>query len=353
MPEKRERGSVLKGLAWLICLTGVYALLLAAITLLNWSGAERYWFGALNLFLPQFMWALPGFLLAFFFFKADSGWVWLPILCIAWVLGPIMGFSWPTRAVQSQGQTAVRVMTWNIKYGNYDLAPLMEEISRCKPDVVFFQDAIAARSGALGSYFKNWQVASHGQYLIASRFPLTELEVRELPTYGDRQEYLYCRLHLGQTVVSLYNVHLRTPRRSLNTFRTVRKQPWNLPYAINTFSHNVNTRLKQGEAVRDAIAREKGPTILAGDLNAPEASQVITALRGAGLQDAFAQRGKGYGFTYGHFLFKHRLPWLKISWMRIDHIMANGHFKPLRSWTGTGEASDHRPVIADLVLQHL
>jgi vancomycin resistance protein VanJ len=345
-------GGFLKGLAWLLCLTGLYAIILAAITALNWSGADRIWLGALNLYLPQAMWAVPGILLAFFIFKVNPAYIWLPLLCVAWVLGPIMGFCWSTPPARPATDSAVvRVMTWNVKYGSYDLAPLVAEIDSCQPDVVLFQDAIDSLSGPLQGYFRNWQVYSHGQFLVASRLPLSDFQVHELPAYGEGQEYLRCKLHLGRSVVSLYNVHLKTPRRSLNAFRTARKQPWFLPRAIELFDHNVHTRLTQAVAVQSGLSRESGPVILAGDLNSPDASQACATLREAGLQDAFARQGRGYGFTYGHFLFKYRIPWLKISWMRIDHIMTSGHFQTLRCWAGTGKASDHRPVIADLVLQ--
>jgi endonuclease/exonuclease/phosphatase family metal-dependent hydrolase len=42
---------------------------------------------------------------------------------------------------------------------------------------------------------------------------------------------------------------------------------------------------------------------------------------------------------------------MRVSWMRIDHVMMSSHFKTLGCRTGTGGASDHRPVIADLLFQ--
>ena len=347
---KKGAGVHLKGLTWLLCLTGVYGIVLALLTLLDWSGADRFWLGALNIYLPQAIWALPGLPLVFFIFRADRSWVWLPLLCVVWVLGPIMGFHWSRQPAQAApARLTLRVMTWNIKYGSYELAPLIAEISHNAPDVVLFQDAVGSLSGPLGNYFKDWQVRSHGQFVIASRHPLSEAEVHELP--GNGQEYLRCQLYLGASVVTLYDVHFKTPRRSLNAFRAARKEPWDLPRAIQVFDHNVTTRLIQAISVCAGLNRESGPVILAGDLNSPDASLACATLRDAGLHDAFAQRGRGYGFTYGHFLFKHRLPWLKISWMRIDHIMMDRHFRTERCWAGTGQASDHRPVIADLVLQ--
>ena len=342
----------MKSLGILLSLSAGYGILLAAITVLNWSGADRFWLGALNFYLPQAMWAVPGVVLAVFIYRADRIWVWVPLLCVVWVLGPLMGFCWSRQPVEpAPDLPAVRVMTWNIKYGLYDLKPLIDEIKRTKPDVVLFQDAIDAMNGPLGEYFKNWQVRSHRQFVIASRYPLSEAEVHPLPATGEGQEYLRCQLSLGPSLVTVYNVHYRTPRWSLNAFRTARKQPWYLPKAIELFDHNVHTRQNQASLVAADLGRENGAVIVAGDFNSPDGSQVCASMRGAGLHDAFAERGRGYGFTYGHLLLKYRLPWLKFSWMRIDHIMMNSSFRTLRCWAGSGEASDHRPVIADLVLQ--
>ena len=95
-------------------------------------------------------------------------------------------------------------MTWNIKYNRHHITPLIDEIVRSNPDVVLFQDASNSMRGPLGTYFKKWQVRSSGQYVIASRYPLSEVEVHELPFSGNREEnFLRCRMHIGSTVVSL------------------------------------------------------------------------------------------------------------------------------------------------------
>lgn len=344
----------MKSVFWLLCLTGIYGAILLAITALNWISADRFWLGALNLYLPQVMWTVPGIVLAFLVFRANPVYTWLPLLCVLWVLGPVMGFRWSLDPPGSPAASVkVRVLTWNIKYGKHDLAPLVEEIDRCKPDVVLFQDAVDALNGPLGNYFKNWQVRSHEQFVIASRYPLSQAEVFELPSSSRKREYfLRCRLTVGSAEVSLYNVHLKTPRRSLNALRGARRQPGELPEAVQSFDRNVRTRLLQATSLQEHLSREQGPVIMAGDLNAPDSSLICATLRDAGLHDAFAERGKGYGSTYGHFLFKHRLPWLKVSWMRIDHIMVSSGIVTRRCWAGSAEASDHRPVIADLILRH-
>ena len=349
MTRSANRFTPSKVLLWS---TGLYAILLVALSVLNRVGAEVFWLGALNFYLPQIMWAAPGVVLALLYFRLDRRRIWLPLLCLLWVLGPIMDFRWSFPATPDPGRPALRVMTWNIKYGYYDLAPLVMELERGKPDLVLFQDAVGALRGPLADYFKNWQVVSSGQYLIASRYPLTEAKVLPLSPAGHTGgSFMRCRMRVGAAQVAVYNVHLKTPRWSLNEFRAARKRPWRLLQAVQYLHENVAQRLLQASTLQGHLSRERGAVILAGDLNAPESSRVLITLKDAGLRDAFSERGRGYGYTYGHLLLKYRLPWFRVSWMRIDHIMVNAGFETRSCRTGSGEASDHRPVIADLVLK--
>ncbi|SEM38032.1 Uncharacterized conserved protein YafD, endonuclease/exonuclease/phosphatase (EEP) superfamily [Syntrophus gentianae] len=343
----------MKAAVLLRVLTGFYGLILGTITVLNWKGPDFFWLGALNLYLPQVFWTVPGIILAGLTFKADRSWTWLPLLCVLWVLGPIMGFCWsPDQPEPAPGSLTLRVMTWNTKYKPQKSPLLIDEITLCNPDVVLFQDASGSMRGPLGKYFRTWNVYTSDQYVIASRYPLSHLEIHELPFSGRwKQQFLSCRLSLGSTVISLYNIHFVTPRQSLNAIKATRRRLGDLPEAGSTLENNVRNRIAQADAVRELLRDESGPVILAGDLNAPDPSRVCATLREAGLHDAFAEGGKGYGYTYGHFLLKDRYPWLRVSWMRIDHIMVSSGFTTRRCWAGSGRASDHRPVIADLILK--
>ncbi|HOP39741.1 MAG TPA: endonuclease/exonuclease/phosphatase family protein [Geobacteraceae bacterium] len=347
--------------AWLFTFIFAYLAILAALTILNRLGADRLWFGALNLYLPQVVWALPGILLAALTFKVARRWTWLPLLGIAWVLGPLMGFCWPLNTPSaSSGNVPLRIMTWNVKYERHDnlshLA-LRYEIERCNPTVVLLQEAQGLLNGPLGDYFSTWNVRSSGQYIIASRMPLGELRVIPIPFPGEgstcpgiKHTCLRTQLRIGGTVVVLYNVHFETPRWGLNAFRAVTRNPLNLPKAMQQLEHNVAARLAQVQTLRENVRQEQRPVIVAGDLNSPDSSLVCKTLRALDFHDAFAEGGKGYGYTYGHDLLKHRVPTLNLSWMRIDHIMMSSRLQSRDCWTGTGKASDHRPVIADLVL---
>lgn len=343
-----------KAPAWLICLICAYGTILLVLTILDRIGADRWWFGALNLYLPQAVWALPGVLLAVLTLRAARRWTWAPLLGIAWAAGPLMGFCWPLHAPpEPSGSLPLRVMTWNVKYGSHDrLAPLalVYDIDWNRPDVVLLQDAAGVLDGPLGRYFSTWNVRADGQYITASRLPLGELQVRRIAFSGEEHTCVRTQVQIGGTAVTLYNVHLQTPRWGLNAFRAARRRPWYLPKAIQQLENNVEMRLTQVRVLREYVRQEQGPVIVAGDLNSPDASQACAMLREGGLHDAFAEGGKYYGYTYGHFLLQHRVPGFNCSWMRIDHIMMSSQLQSRHCWTGTGLASDHRPVIADLIL---
>ena len=351
MPDKPLR----KTPAWLLCLIVAYGTILVALTIVNTLGADRWWFGALNLYLPQAVWALPGMFLAVVTLAKARRWIWAPLLGMVWVAGPLMGFCGSVpEAQESPGSLPLRIMTWNVKYGTHGrlaTQALLHDINQNNPAIVLLQDAEGGLNGPLGEFFATWNVRSNGQYIIASRLPLGELQVLKIAFPGEEHTCVRTRVQVGVTSVTLYNVHLETPRWGLNAFRATRRSPWYLPKAIQQFENNVEARLIQVGQLQDDIRQEQGPVVVAGDLNSPDASQVCAALRSAGLHDAFAEGGTGYGYTYGHFLLQHRVPGFNLSWMRIDHIMMSSQLQSRRCRTGTGEASDHRPVIADLILR--
>lgn len=340
----------------LLILTGCYAVLLTLVAVVNGMGADRSWIGALNLYLPQVIWLIPGIPLVLFGLFLAPRLVILPLLCVAWVLGPIMGLSWSfsPRPALAKGDL-LRVMTWNVKYGRHgklSVLELIHEIDLVNPDLILLQDAGGVMNGPVGKFLHDWNLRGFGQYVIASRFPLSEATILPLPIPNETQECVRCEMRMGNRNLVLYNVHLQTPRQGLNAFKVVRKVPKYLPNAIGRLEENVEARLMQARTLAGYLSREKGPLLLAGDLNSPDPSLTCSLLRGRGLNDAFAAAGKGYGYTYGHFLLEKRLPQFNFSWMRLDHIMTTSDLRAIRCETGTKKASDHRPVITDLAWTH-
>jgi vancomycin resistance protein VanJ len=351
MQDARKRKCP-RWLAGLIVLLGVC---LGLLSILNAAGADRWWLGALNLYLPQVLWLLPVLLLAIPVIWRARRWSWVLAIYVLWICGPIMGFRWNMgrKSDPGEGRPRFRVMTCNTKYGQRNLAVLAEDISRYGPDVVLLQDVNDLEAGGLSTVFRGWNIRSYNEFVIASRFPLSEAEIHWISFGEEPEPCMRVVVSVGEARVALYNVHFMTPRFGLKALKKASgRKPSRWSEAIQGLEENVQFRLAQAGSVAGFVRQETGAVVVAGDLNSPRESMVCKRLEAAGLRNAFAEGGRGYGHTYGHFLLRRRYPWLKdFSWMRIDHILVGGGVRSQKCWTGTGEASDHRPVFADLVLE--
>jgi endonuclease/exonuclease/phosphatase family metal-dependent hydrolase len=94
------------------------------------------------------------------------------------------------------------------------------------------------------------------------------------------------------------------------------------------------TQLSQLAATDDAA-----PTLLAGDFNATEDHLQFRSILEQGWTDAHGPKGCGLDAT-----------WASERWfptlLRLDHVLASGHFEVLALEVGHNASSDHRPVIA-------
>ena len=106
-----------------------------------------------------------------------------------------------------------------------------------------------------------------------------------------------------------------------------------------------NHRMKQRAEVKElsqvlATLPAGLPIIVGGDFNANPCDPIFAELP-VSLQDAFVSAGCGWGNT----IIK------DIPFLRIDQIWINDSFQPVRVITNTSVDTDHRTVIADLILK--
>jgi endonuclease/exonuclease/phosphatase (EEP) superfamily protein YafD len=321
-------------------LCGAHAAAVIAIGIQNAVGPERWWWAGVNMFLPQFIWAIPGLLLIPLTLWRARVWSWLPVAATAYASVSLMGFYW-TSPGQVDG-TPLRVMTYNVQlWQRRTVAAILEEIRQADPDILCLQDAYGATRGRVGEYLKSRHVASFGQYVIASRFPVVASAPGDISYRGERHTYLRAQIDVGGQIVTIVSAHFVTPRDALSALRA--RQVWGT--GVSLTKQNLSDRVIQARALAGDLRGIEGPLIVAGDLNAPPPSLVIQALTGIGLVDAFSASGRGYGYTFGHTLLNGR------SFLRIDQILLSRHLKALRTWVGGADGSDHRPVIAELSLQ--
>jgi endonuclease/exonuclease/phosphatase (EEP) superfamily protein YafD len=229
-------------------------------------------------------------------------------------------------------------MTFNIQWGREGWGHIAREVRAADADVLLMQDARAVPEGALKDALSSYEIRRFGQFIIASRLPVLEHEVGDVSFRGQRHTYLRAEIVTGGVVTTFFSVHLATPRDSILAVRSGDSS------ALAEIRASAEDRLTQARSLAQDLKRVRGPVILGGDLNATPSSLVCRALESAGLRNAFRAAGLGYGYTFGH------LTRLRHSYLRIDHIYASREWEPIRCFTGGKQASDHRPVIADLFL---
>ncbi len=284
----------------------------------------------------------------------------LPALC-ALMLSVLVG--WPLRLLAAAGLAVavfslmgleinqgdpgpkqLRVMTFNVKDyitfrrgGGTDVA---EEIARHDPDVLVLQDARRLSDGVarprVRAVFGEREVYGFGQYVVASRFPLRECRTGWISFRDEPHTYVTCVVSTPDGEFDLYTAHFMTPRDGLLA------AGFDPVAGVREWEMNVSDRMTQARTLADHIRQSRRPVIVAGDLNAPEASPVIQTLLATGLRDAFSVAGQGFGFTWGHSLRP------GVPFLRIDHILVGPQFRVIASVVGAAAGSAHRPVVADL-----
>lgn len=219
------------------------------------------------------------------------------------------------RAAPVDTGDTLRLMTYNVMAYHGGMDEVAETIRSADPDVLCLVEGtfrgrrpeeLARR---LGDDY-TWVVTE--RLSIASRLP-----VRESLAIEPRTGFLLQRavIDLPSGPVTVYNLDMWTPIH--------REDPRDFG------------RLAQ------ELGPEDGPAVLAGDFNVPRGShQLARALDG--WQDATASE------AYAGFLGTWPMP---LPLLQLDYIFVRGGVRPLRVDIPWSNASDHRPVVIDFVLE--
>lgn len=227
----------------------------------------------------------------------------------------------------------LRFMTYNIKHAEQSsLDSIANVIKGQAPDLVVLQevDVLTHRSGKVDQAARLGQLTGlnsafvpsllsydGGQYGLAvlSRYPIRSSQRIPLRSAAEQRV-------LGLVEVELDATHV-------------------VPVAVTHFGTTGATeRLNQAEDVKAALAG-KPWALLGGDLNASPSESGITSLKTL-LSDAWTRGGSGNGYTHD----------ASFPTRRIDYVMLGS------AWTspvtaavvGASSQSDHRPVVATLIL---
>ena len=226
------------------------------------------------------------------------------------------------------GSTRLRLVTWNVAR-----SPDLAALEPLRPDVCLFQESAPVRGqAALSPHWSGFHWAGTLDPAVFSRYPLETVEMAGIGPWAPPQAVV---LDLPSGVrILVVNVRLVLPG-------IVRKlaSPGD---AIDLRSAHAERilqfrRLGEGVAARRA-SLGRIPAVVCGDFNTSARAASVRALHP--LADIWPRAGRGWGGTMG----------ADLPIARIDQCWTSEGVVPLQAWVERGRGSDHRLLVADLLI---
>ena len=308
----------------------------------RWPG-ENWWASAFLTYAPEVLWLLPAALALMVALICRERFLsFIAAILVGFVVVVLMGWQWRTSA-PAKVQDSFVVASWNVRNGWRSAKRARMSLDEIGADIILTQEAIDNR---FLPYFEGFEcVRTRGQRIFIRRqSPLSPGPQDSVPDAPSRQVLSdglivlgdgwrpahQARVQLGDRHISLLDVHLvvgdKYPGRAGLT-----RHP-------RSYLHRtVQLRRDQIAFIARWAKQQPGAFIIAGDFNTPPHASVWQPLLPL-VTDAFAARGRGFGYTY-----RRHLP----LW-RIDYLWVSPHFRVLRCGTFDGGMSDHLGVWAEL-----
>lgn len=338
-----------------IWLTVFYGVILFGLYAAMQYVGERNVTTAFLLFLPPLIWFLPFAPLVIMggLFHRGSLFFQSALLVLAvWIW---LGFHWLSQEpVVGTSGDILTVMTYNRGQNmNQSLQPFK---NANHPDVLVFQEAGGRAAGFLRSpdYVEFGHAVSVGEFTLLSRYPIKANSI--LKDAGSDRAARAARFVIDWNgrLVSIYIVHLMTPRDVLRSYMRgaflwgvlgVPGTPWAKKRLY--YQSFWDGQIADAKLILDAVRSDSNSCIVAGDFNAPQTGYLHRMLTQE-LQDAHAAAGDGFGFTFPGVT--HNPLSLGGPWMRIDYIFYDRRWEALECVTERDRPSQHRAVVARLRL---
>lgn len=329
---------------WPLWLAWIYLFGVGGVALVSRTLAETQWWSTLLIYLPQVFYLTPAPLVLLpVLWSRDRRTLGVFIGTLLLIAGPLMGGTVSLPSFTPADAPRVRVLAYNIQSGKAGYELLQAQIEHYRPDVVIFSEARdwsaeTPLQDYLRKQFPNWSTAVGGDVFVASRWPFAEIESLPLGDLRTRDPSLD-RMKVRALVdapfgrFQVVGVHFYTAVYG----RTLKKEWRQVPAYMR---HTGGIRKEQAKDLLAWTGTMDEPLILAGDFNTPPAGQIYQSLVRS-LGDSFAERGRGWGYT-----FQANRPLL-----RIDYIFHSRQWDVVRCEVGLEPGSDHRPVFAELALR--
>ncbi len=302
--------------------------------MLLWTTTDKWPLITLLAFAPRWLCGLPLLVLiplSLVFYRHAL----IPLgLALTTVAGPIMGFGCPGPMSLVARGPSLRVLTWNVNGRKGSLAKLSDAIPQISPDIVALQECHG--QSIENVWPENWHVRQIDTLVLGARYPIRVERV-------DHVDYPRRTVHFVVSTpdrdVRLTVLHLPSVKDGIvQSLGSARAESH-----ADALRENIRFRRSASKDAAGDVTQNAGPFLVVGDFNMTTDSAVYRDFWSA-YSNAFSRAGFGYGYskitsfagwTYG---------------TRIDHILMSPGWKCRRCWVGPAMNSDHRPVIADLIL---
>ncbi|WP_075830232.1 endonuclease/exonuclease/phosphatase family protein [Deinococcus marmoris] len=224
-----------------------------------------------------------------------------------------------------QQNGGLRVLDYNVNSG-YKSTPerLAAVLKNADADIILLQESNFQPPGymeALKAALPGYALRSAVEVMTLTRLPVLSSETVDLP--GNQREVLLTRLQWRGQPLSVVNAHL-------GTVQVMDALAGDMAY----LQVARDRRTAQAQVLNGIASQSSGRLLLGGDLNTPPRGLMYRQLQQAFGPDAFAQAGRGPGWTF-----------LSLR-VRIDHQMARG-LTPTRATVLPAEESDHLPLVVE------
>lgn len=250
----------------------------------------------------------------------------------------------PASAVPDPAAQTLRVMSWNAYFINKEPEAFLAEVEKLQPDIIALQELGAVMMEAILTelqeeypYMELYPSKIPAGSAVLSRYPFQSTTV---PDY-DEWHGCNCQIvtvQLETEVITLINAHPWPPKVTLGG-----TGDWANLFALDTTAQDPIF-----DQLLNRIAEVSTPLLVVGDFNTMPFQPNIQRMK-AHLHDAFDEVGSGAGYTFPAQATDHGLP--PRPFMRIDYIFHDAAWTATAAWNGTISGSDHRYLVADLLLQ--
>lgn len=281
------------------------------------------------------------FLLFWLFRRKRQGFLSLLVLVISYFsLSSFFMFRFSEKAVE---ESDLSIMTFNVRGFNKNeeiknptlFEEILDLIKTENPDIICFQEFNDNRQKSFSNYKHKYlkYIDNKGKVTLAiySKYPIIHsglVNFPESPNNGSFADIVY-----KKDTLRVYNLHLESLRIVPGAVARGQEQSSKL---FKRVSHSFKKQQEQAELILTHRKSTNYKTIVTGDFNGTEYSNVYKTIKNNDLKDTFKEKGTGYGRTYN----------FKYYPVRIDFILADHRIEVTSHKNYDVKLSDHFPVMA-------